>query len=319
MLTRKSGRILVIANPTAGVGAGRIDRNRLLEIAQRDFERAEIDAEISLEIDREAVIERAAAAASQPWRAIVAAGGDGTINAVVNGLMNAQSNDTSLVLPPLGVLPMGTGNVFAFNMGIASWREACRVVRAGNTRAVDVGWAHAPDGSNHQHFLLMAGVGFDAKVVENTSLRLKYVLRDFAYVLKTLENVVLHQGAEMTLCFDGHKELRGNFWQVMIGNVASYAWSIKVTQNAQLDDGFIDVCAMPYRNKVVSVQQAMQILTGQHVARGVAKYVKTKTVSIQSEPPVPVQLDGDEWGQTPVQLGIMPAALRVLAPETNSL
>jgi diacylglycerol kinase family enzyme len=76
---------------------------------------------------------------------------------------------------------------------------------------------------------------------------------------------------------------------------------------------------MPYRNKVVSVQQAMQILTGQHVARGVAKYVKTTGVLIESEPPVPVQLDGDEWGQTPVQLGITPAALQVLAPEPASL
>lgn len=306
-----SGRILIIANPTAGVGTGAPDRNRLLDVARRELERDETEVEISLAADRDAVVARAARAAGEPWRAVVAAGGDGTINAVVNGLM--QHKDSPL--PPLGVLPMGTGNVFAFNMGISGWREASRVIRAGHTRAIDVGWADAPDGSNLQHFLLMAGVGFDAQVVENTSLRLKYVLRDFAYVLKTLENVVLHEGAEMTLQFEGGKELSGNFWQVMVGNVASYAWSIKVTQNARLDDGFIDVCAMPYRNKAVSFQQAMQILTGQHVARGVAKYVKTKGVLITSREAVPVQLDGDEWGHTPVKLGILPAALQVLAPQ----
>lgn len=307
----QSSRILIIANPTAGAGAGAIDRNRLLGVARRDLERDGIEVVISLETDREAVVARAAAAAGEPWRAIVAGGGDGTINAVVNGLMQHVDKP----LPPLGVLPMGTGNVFAFNMGVSGWREACRVIRSGHTRAIDVGRAEAPDGSDLQHFLLMAGVGFDAQVVENTSLRLKYVLRDFAYVLKTLENVVLHEGTQMTLQFEDGKELSGNFWQVMVGNVASYAWSIKVTQNARLDDGFIDVCAMPYRNKAVSFQQAMQILTGQHVARGVAKYVKTKGVTILCDQAVPVQVDGDEWGYTPVKLGIAPAALNVLAPE----
>jgi YegS/Rv2252/BmrU family lipid kinase len=304
-------RVLVIANLTAGAGAGRINKRRLLEVAQRDLER-DFQVEVAAVDSSAAVIELARVSATSDFHAIVAAGGDGTINAVVNGMMRAGL-DSATTLPPLGVLPMGTGNVFAFNMDIPrSWRDACRTIRTGNVRTIDVGVATA--GDETRHFLLMAGVGFDAKVVEDTSLRLKYVLRDFAYVLKTLQNVVLHQGARVTLRFVEGRVHREEAWLVMIGNAASYAWDIKVTQHARVDDGVLDVCLMPFENKIVSIQQAMQILTGQHIERGTARYWQTRSLRIESEPSVPVQLDGDEWARTPLEIRVLPAAIRVLAP-----
>src|SRR5688500_11438467 len=166
-------------------------------------------------------------------------------------------------------------------MGIyKTWREAWCIIRASKVRQIDVGLAHSlaqPKGPNHKsraatqrHFLLMAGIGFDAKVVEDTSLRLKYVLRDFAYVLKTLQNVVQHQGTQMTLELDDGRVYANTSWLVMVGNAASYAWDIKVTTHARLDDGLLDICLMPFENKLVSIQQAMQILMGQHIERGIA-------------------------------------------------
>lgn len=309
--------ILLIANPTAGAGAGRINKQRLVEVAVRDLERGGRTVEVALEATREAVEAQAERGARDGYAVVVAAGGDGTINAVVNGMMRAA--EENIALPLLGILPMGTGNVFAFNMDIdRSWREACRVIRKGNTRNIDVGLARSvEDEAHHQYFMLMAGIGFDAKVVEDTSLRLKYVLREFAYVLHCLQNVVLHQGTKVTLKFEEGKSYTGQSWLVMVGNAASYAWDIKVTQRAQLDDGNVDVCFMPWHNKLVSVQQAMQILTGQHVERGIARYWKTKGVVIESEPPIPVQLDGDEWGRTPLKITVLPGALRVLAPPTE--
>jgi len=324
---------LLITNPTAGAGAGRVNKQRLIEVAVRDLERDGNRVEVALEENRAAVEARAEKAVAQNYRAVIAAGGDGTINAVVNGLMRSQkvrpnngvlSVDSALrtphsALPALGVLPMGTGNVFAFNMDIPrSLRDACRVIRKGQTRLIDVGLASSLDESDAQYFLLMAGIGFDAKVVEDTSLRLKYVLREFAYVLHCLQNVITHRGARVVLKFDEGVEFKGNSWLVMVGNAASYAWDIKVTQRAEMDDGFVDVCMMPWENKFVSVQQAMQILTGQHIERGTARYWKTKGVVVESEPSIPVQLDGDEWGRTPLRISVVPAALQVLAPLTEN-
>lgn len=308
--------LALIANPTAGVSAGRPNKQRTIEASAREFEKRGFQVELYLEKSSLAVEAKAAQAARDGVSTIVAAGGDGTVNAVVNGLMKSGASLEELAL---GVLPLGTGNVFAFNLGIdRDWRKACRVIRKGHTRRIDVGLAQAQDDKKKKplsrYFLLMAGVGYDAKVIEDTSLRLKYVLRDFAYVLKTLENVVRHQGTQITLTLDDDRIYANIAWLVMIGNAASYAWNIKVTPHAELDDGLLDVCLIPYTNNLISIQQALQVLTGQHIERGVAQYWQVKSVRVESSPNVPVQLDGDEWASTPVELSLLPGALRVLAP-----
>jgi diacylglycerol kinase (ATP) len=337
-------RLAIIANPTAGASAlasavsavrAASTQRRILAAASREFRSQGVALDLHLETEPHAVEARAFRAACDGASTLVAAGGDGTVNAVVNGMMRARA--FSGVMPALGVLPMGTGNVFAFNLGIPrEWRKACRVIRDGNTRTIDVGKAvsgselrvssskkpNAKTASSAQdagietrHFLLMAGIGYDAKVIEETSLRMKYVLRDFAYVIKTLENVVRHQGTQMTLHFSDDKFYANVAWLVMVGNAASYAWNIKVTPHAQLDDGLLDVCLMPFENNLVSLQQAIQILTGQHIERGSAQYWRVESLRVESSPNVPIQLDGDEWHNTPVELSVLPAALRVLAPE----
>lgn len=334
-------RALIIANPTAGIGAGRINKQRLIEVARRDLERGGLQVEVATVSDRDELSDLAERAVRNKIDYVIAAGGDGTINSVVNGMMRTaqqpkdaqhrHSESWHVEGTALGVLPMGTGNVFAFNLGIAnSWREACKVIRQGHTRRIDVGLARAlargPQTSETghkihktRHFLLMAGVGFDAKVVEDTSLRLKFVLRDFAYVIKSLQNVVLHQGSQVTLTFHNGSVHTAESWLIMIGNAASYAWDIKFTSQARLDDGYLDICLMPFENKLVSIQQILQILTGQHVERGIARYWKTQGVRIESNLPVPVQLDGDEWSRTPIEVSLLPAALHVLAPSHTEL
>jgi diacylglycerol kinase (ATP) len=333
-------RALILANPTAGIGAGRINKQRLIDVARRDLERDGLQVEVTSASESKELSDLAERAVLNKFDYVIAAGGDGTINSVVNGMMRtarpprALSSEEDLRRQSprvegtaLGVLPMGTGNVFAFNLGIAnSWREACKVIRHGHTRRIDVGLAcalakgfKATDAPRKiyksRHFLLMSGVGFDAKVVEDTSLRLKFVLRDFAYVIKSLQNVVLHQGTQVTLTFHNGAVHTAESWLIMIGNAASYAWDIRFTSQARLDDGYLDICLMPFENKLVSIQQILQILTGQHVERGIARYWKTQGVRIESDPPVPVQLDGDEWARTPIEVSLLPGALHVLAPE----
>lgn len=319
-------RVLIIANLTAGAGAGRVNKQRLLEIAARDIERERRDkptlrVEIAFETTRDAVLQRTSQAARDGYSTVVAAGGDGTVNAVASGLLEAHKITTTS--PMLGVLPMGTGNVFAFNLGIeGGLRAACRVIRQGHTRTIDVGTARALAPTvgveSERFFLLMAGVGFDAKVVEDTSLRLKYVLRDFAYVVKVLQNGVVHRGTPLRLRFREGNEYANKSWLVMVGNAASYAWDIRFTSHARLDDGLVDVCLFPYQNKVASIRQVLEVLTGRHIERGQVEYWKTAGLTIESDEPVPVQLDGDEWARTPIEIGVLPGALKVLAPRDET-
>lgn len=318
-----SKRTVIIANPTAGMAAGRTQPTRIIEAARHDLERHGLATGVLQETNPAKVSDLAERAVRDGFDTIIAAGGDGTVNAVANGIMRASHSSTHTKEVTLGILPLGTGNVSAFNLGIPKpWRDACRIIRDGHVRAIDVGLARTlpqtPKArAKSRYFLLMAGIGFDAKVIEETSLRLKYVLRDFAYVLRTLQNVVLHQGTQMTLTFDNGSQYSNVSWLVMIGNAASYAWDIKVTSHAELDDGVLDVCLMPFENKLISIQQAMQILTGQHIERGIAQYWKVQSVCVESTPPVPVQLDGDEFAQTPVEISVLPSALNVLTPRTE--
>ena len=325
----RAASILILANPTAGAGAVRANRARILSAVQADLEKHGHRVHIGWEVEPRAIRERAENAARAGTQIVVAAGGDGTVNAVVNGLMRASGGEHSPA--KLGVLPLGTGNVFAYNLGLRNWRTAARAVAAGHTRRIDVGHARplesatvgrkkgalaqAPhDKPSPRYFVLMAGIGFDAKVIEETSLRLKWVLRDFAYALTSLQNAVVHQGTQVTLTFpDGtrHSEMA---WLLMAGNAASYAWAIKFTGRAQLDDGKLDLCVFPFANKLTSVQQVMQLLLGQHVERGTARYFQTPSVRVESSPPIPIQLDGDEWGTTPVELAMKPGVLDVLVP-----
>jgi diacylglycerol kinase (ATP) len=78
-------------------------------------------------------------------------------------------------------------------------------------------------------------------------------------------------------------------WLVMVGNAASYAWNIKVTPHAEIDDGLLDVCLVPFENKFISVQQALQVLTGQHIERGIAQYWQVESLRVESSPNVPIQ------------------------------
>jgi len=326
-------QVLILANPTSGSGARSKPktRKRQLERVRAELETHGFGVHLGFETESRAICERARNATLAGTDIIIAAGGDGTVNAVANGMLLATNG-----LRPeskLGVLPLGTGNVFAANLGIASdLRQACQTIIAGHSRRIDAGLAlplsgaqsptkrelafsiEPPDAPEPRYFLLMAGIGFDAKVIEDTSLRLKKVLRDFAYALSSVQNAVSHQGAEITLRFSDGTTHSSNSWLLMAGNAASYAWAIRFTDLARLDDGKLDLCLFPFANKLTSVQQVVQLLMGQHIERGSASYFQTTGVQIEATPPVPVQLDGDEWGTTPLELQMLPAALDVLAP-----
>ena len=335
--TPLSGRnqVLILANPTAGARGKAASRKRQLERVRAELEKSGFSVHLGFENESRGIRERAHNAALAGTDIIVAAGGDGTVNAVANGMLRATNGERPH--SKLAVLPMGTGNVFALNMGIPTdFKGACRIIAAGHARRIDVGLAtpldsarpsakkraaHPSDSKSaptSRYFLLMAGVGFDAKVIEDTSLRLKMMLRDFAYAFRSLQNAIEHQGSEVTLTLDDGTQHSINSWLLMAGNAASYAWAIKFTEHARLDDGKLDLCLFPFENKLTSLQQVMQLLIGQHIERGSAQYFQTSSVKIESTPPVPVQLDGDEWGTTPLELQMFSASLDVLAPPESS-
>lgn len=244
----------------------------------------------------------AADAARRGYERVIVGAGDGTINEVVNGLAGSEV--------ALGVVPLGTGNVFACNAGVPlSVEGACEVIAHGVVRRVDLGKA------NDRYFLLMAGIGFDAHVVSHVHPRTKKLLRGFAYVLTTAGTFFRYEPSRVTLTLDNGETLERTAWLTIIGNVPSYAWEIKVTSLARLDDGRLDVCVFPQTGRWGNLRQTIRTLQGRHLqcCREV-EYRQARRITIVSTPPVPVQLDGDAAGMTPLTVEVVPRALQVVLP-----
>lgn len=260
-------------------------------------------------------------AADAQYNRVVVAAGDGTINEAVNALVRT---DTAL-----GIIPCGTGNVLALNLGIPKDTDRACAIVAGNTlHTLDVGRVESAnqrigESANRidppRYFLLMAGAGFDAHVVHQVSAERKLRLKDYAYLVTSFEEFFQWKASDYTIMIDdtetGRAEtLHRRAWLAVIGNAPSYAWSIKITSLAQMNDGLLDLALFTGQNKLTHVRQVVSTLLGQHLGDEAIEYRKARKLTIDADPPVPVQLDGDSLTCTPVRIEAVPQALKVIAP-----
>lgn len=214
---------------------------------------------------------------------IIAAGGDGTINEVVNGL------GTSRV--PVGVLPLGTANVFARELGIPlDVAGAWDVIERRRVAAFDLGVAEA--GGQRRYFVQLAGIGFDAAAIREASWELKKKIGPLSYVVAGLR--VLRQ--------------RPRAPAVFIGNGRYYGGPFRLFPQAVMSDGRLDVCVM----ERPSLLDALAVMLGRHTKRPDVRYFQAETYAHDGA--WPFELDGELAGTTPVKFSVLPGALRVIIP-----
>ena len=238
------------------------------------------------------------------YRAIVAAGGDGTINEVINGIGTSGMS--------LGVLPLGTVNVFARELGIPRTVEAAwAVIEGGATRTIDLARAEA-NGST-RHFVQLAGVGFDAQAVRTASWELKKAFGPLSYVwagLKTISSEL----ASVEVSTNG-SGLRGCGVAVLIGNGRFYGGPFTLFPNARPDDGLLDVCIFEKCGYSDVLRYGQGILRGTHLRLQGVKYFQTEQLVCSATRATPFEVDGEDAGNAPVTFSVVPRALRVLAPQ----
>jgi len=255
--------------------------------------------------DAEAKAERAV---EQGYKTIVAAGGDGTINEVVNGLTGFSEDEGRKPDVTLGILPIGTVNVFSMELGISSQLEkAWETIVRGKSRLIDL--AHA----NDHRFVQLAGVGFDAQIVERTEWKSKKLLGPLSYVL-TGAQIVTEKPPKILVRTEEGKTYKGSF--VLIGNGRFYGGPFPIFKEAQLDDGLLDVCIFEQMNPLALVWYLQGILTGKHTTFPDVRYFKSRAVRVEAdgEERVPVEVDGELLGFLPCEFKVSPRVLRVLVP-----
>ena len=247
-------------------------------------------------------------AADAKYDAVIAAGGDGTISRVVNGLAHTET--------ALGILPAGTGNSWALEMGIPvskiftrhAMLEAAAVLVGGETRQVDLGTA----GDNY--FLLWAGIGFDAKVTEEVSYELRRQIGNLATWITGFQVASEYPGARATIVVDGKKVYK-RFILTVIGNAQSYGGTVRMTPIARMDDGLLDVCVFKGKGFSDTLRHLMMLLSQTHMTSPYVDYYQGEKILIDAAEPLPVHLDGDPMGHTPMEFGVAPKALRVILPQ----
>ena len=220
-------QVLIIYNPTAGQSS---DLQNTLDRVANLWRDLGWQVQIAATTSPGDATTKARQASQSGYHAVVAAGGDGTVNEVMNGLVGTQT--------ALGVLPLGTVNIWAREMGLSMdmLKAATSLAKSGLTQ-IDVGRA------GNRYFLLMAGIGFDAAVTATISLAEKRRLGVIAYIKQAIQVAWNFRGVRLKLRIDG-KRVRGKILMVIVGNSQLYGGVVKFTAHATIDDGLLDICVI---------------------------------------------------------------------------
>lgn len=233
-------------------------------------------------------------------RLVVAAGGDGTVNEVVNGLSEEAT---------LGIIPLGTVNVLAQELGLPLKPEsACERIVSGRTSRIDVGVATDYRG-RERRFTCMAGLGFDAHVVNEVTPRLKRYLKVLAFPLAAFK-VYLEGDLPALHIVHGDTTYVTQF--AIVANGQYYGGDFKTADAASLTTGSLEVVLVDQVSRLLRADVLARILARRPLARSMRSFAAG---GIRAKSPgtfVPVQLDGEVWGRLPISFRIEPAALKVV-------
>lgn len=232
--------------------------------------------------------------------AVVVAGGDGTLNASIQALAHQPT--------ALGVIPIGTTNVWAKEMGIPlNVNAATDVLLKGERAQVDLGRA------NRRYFIFVASAGFDASVTRGVDTKAKRRLGMLAYVIAAIIEALKLRGEDVNIYADG-RVLRQRILMVVAHNVRLYGGVLKMSPDAYADDGLLDIWVFRGQGRLAAIFHIFTILLGLHPRDPGTDYYRSARVVIDAKRPLPVQLDGDYFGTTPVAFRVVPSALRIIIP-----
>jgi len=252
----------------------------------------------------------AAEAVREGFECVVAAGGDGTVNEVLNGIGDEPDG---LAQVRLAVLPLGTVNVFARELGLPlSLREAWGVLERGRETSVDLPSAEYTRAGqpSRRCFAQLAGAGLDARAVELVDWGLKKRIGPLAYFAAGLKALREPQG-EITAAASGRTR-SGEL--VLIGNGRLYGGAFPLFAQADLSDGLLDVRVFPRADWQTALSCGWGIVTGRLAGAGGSENFRADRMNLTSSVRVPLQLDGEVVGELPAAFEVRRQALRVIVP-----
>lgn len=271
------------------------------------------DPEILLTTATETGWAQAREAVAHGARLVIVGGGDGTVREVARALTGTGVE--------LGILPLGTANLFAYNLGLRTLRTHAMARRAltGTARPVDVGWASwrtVVDGTVQPPtpelpFLVMAGLGHDAATVQATDRRAKSRLGWVSYLAMGARHL-FRKPLQMRLSVDNTPGRRLATWTILVANAGSIPGRIDVFPGSRMDDGYLDCLEVPLRTPAQWGSIAWAGLTRHRWEATALRYSRIRTLWAVPDQPAPLHLDGDVVGDVAdLRIRVQPGGLLV--------
>ncbi|MCU7245720.1 MAG: lipid kinase [Microcystis aeruginosa L111-01] len=235
---------------------------------------------------------------------VIVGGGDGTLNAMVDVLVETQL--------PLGIIPLGTANDLARTLGIPnSIAEACRIIAEGNLKYIDLGWV------NNKYFFNVASLGLSVKITQKLNKGLKRRLGILAYAWTALQVLSKTRPFTAMIGIDG-QNIKVKTLQIAIGNGRYYGGGMPIAHDAQIDDQRLDLYSLEIEHWWQIFPLLWTLPRGQ---QGLLSWVRTlngKEIQIQTRKPHSINTDGEITSTTPAMFRVIPAALGVYIPRQET-
>jgi len=306
---------MLIVNPRAGNGCLERDWGSISSL----LDSAGIRHETAFTERRNHAEELALAAVERGFRSFIIAGGDGTLNEVVNGLFGRdRMPDEEFTI---GVIPAGTGNDWCRQYGIPlNYEGAIQTMQKRKIRIQDVGWVRFDESGKQvrRYFINVTGIGFDAAVSRRVQRqkeagkggRLSYLLNLFNALLSyksTLADITIRGGAA-----GSHERLSTGLFSLCVGICRYNGGGMMQLPQAIPDDGLLDVTLIGKMSKLTILANVKNLYDGSFLKLKKVRTFRGTSVQIQSTPPVFIEVDGEPAGQSPFEFGIIPRALQVV-------
>ncbi|HEX7878808.1 MAG TPA: diacylglycerol kinase family protein [Candidatus Eisenbacteria bacterium] len=297
------GPVKVLALLNAGAGKGDVEKIR--EGIQKGLEetRAVIDfIEVGGTVHAR---DKTRTALDAGYQLVLVAGGDGTLADAAHGLVGSPV--------PLGVIPAGTGNIVAINLGIPmAPRDAARAAWFGTALPYDVG--RLDDG---RIFVLSAGAGYDADLIRDADRELKRRFGPLAYLIAMFKNLRVKR-ARYIIEMDGREKVHVLAKSVLVTNVGRTMGALPLAPDARVDDGRLDVVVFTFATLPELVILFVRALLGGLKQDPRVRFYQAERIRVVASRPIPVQIDGELIERTtPIEIDLLPGALRIMRPATR--
>ncbi|WP_413171948.1 YegS/Rv2252/BmrU family lipid kinase [Anabaena azotica] len=290
----------LIFNPAAGQGDPELELDQIRSILE-----PEIELDIYLTTEEIDADELARAAVERGVEAIIASGGDGTLSAALEAVINTDI--------PFGIISRGTANAFAAALSIPDTiAAACQTILQGKTRLIDVAYC------NERPMVLLAGIGFEAGTVEKADREAKNRFGMMAYIMAGIQELGSLQKFAVEIETED-KIIQTIASAVTVANAAPPTCVLaQGPAGIIFDDGLLDLTIVAPETKASAIAATFHLFqtasTGTPVERDDIGYLRSKQFKITTDPLQKVVIDGEIFGTTPIEINCIPAGLRVFVP-----